>query len=50
MRQFEDDFLRGQWDCQEGNQHQSGQSEAYDRGYAVEYEREQILTEMTKES
>lgn len=45
---FSTEFLRGQNDCAEGKPHSSGQSEAYDRGYATQYEREQILSEKTK--
>lgn len=40
---FIEDFLRGQRDCSQGVQHQAGQSQAYDRGYAAEYEQEQQL-------
>jgi len=42
-----DDFLKGQEDCIDGVEHKAGKSEAYDRGYAAEYELEQVLTEMT---
>lgn len=35
------DFIRGQEDCKEGKPHKS-QSEDYDRGYACQYELEQI--------
>jgi len=45
---FAGEFLRGQIDCAEGKPHSAGNSEAYDRGYATEYEREQILSEKTK--
>ena len=41
---FADEFLRGQRDCQEGLPHQTGESDAYNRGYATEYEAEQIRT------
>jgi len=37
---FEDDFLRGQNDCSDGKDHQPGQGNAYDRGYATQYEAE----------
>ena len=45
---FENDFLRGQRDCKEGKPHKPVQSEAYDRGYGAQYEKEQVQTEMTK--
>ena len=38
-----DDFLRGQKDCQDGELHKPGQSEDYDRGYAAQYEFEQMM-------
>ncbi len=44
---FEDDFLKGQQDCQEGISHKVGNSEAYDRGYGSAYEQQAILDEMT---
>lgn len=40
------DFLRGQTDCKNGVEHRAGQSESYDRGYAAQYGREQLLSEM----
>ena len=43
-----DDFLRGQRDCKDGIPHKSGQSESYDRGYATEYEKEQVETELSR--
>lgn len=43
---FEDDFLQGQRDCIAGVAHESGKDEAYDRGYATEYEKQQIATEL----
>ena len=43
-----DDFLRGQRDCKNGIPHKSGQSESYDRGYGIEYEKEQVQTELTR--
>jgi len=42
------EFMQGQKDCQDGISHKAGQSESYDRGYAAEYEKEQSITEMTK--
>lgn len=41
---FVTDFLRGQRDCKDGNPHLAFQSEAYDRGYAAQYEWEQVKT------
>ena len=46
-KEFVDDFLRGQMDCERGIPHQSGQGKAYDRGYATQYELEQRQTEMS---
>ena len=43
--QSPDDFLQGQRDCQEGIKPQSISSD-YNRGYACEYEREQMVTEL----
>ena len=43
---FSNDFLDGQQDCANGEPHQAGRSDAYDRGYAAQYEAEQIQTEM----
>ena len=37
-----DDFLQGQRDCEKGVPHKDG-SESYNRGYAAQYELEQIL-------
>ena len=36
------EWLSGANDVKEGNEHQEGQSEDYDRGYAKQYEFEQI--------
>lgn len=36
------DFLQGQQDCREGVPHEDGKGESYDRGYATEYELEQM--------
>lgn len=38
-----DEFLRGQQDCKEGKPHKSGSTD-YDRGYAAQYELEQVLS------
>lgn len=45
---FVDDFFRGQRDCQEGIPHKAGQSEAYDRGYSTEYQREEALSSQSE--
>lgn len=42
-----DDFLQGQRDCQAGIPHKPNMSTDYDRGYLVEYEREQVMTELS---
>jgi hypothetical protein len=46
MSDFSTDFMQGQRDCREGIPHQSGKGEAYDRGYAYQYEAEQLMTEL----
>ena len=38
------EFAQGQLDCQDGKPHEKGQSESYDRGYAAQYELEQVQT------
>jgi len=43
-----DEFLRGQRDCRDGIPHREGQSDSYNRGYATEYEREQVMTELSR--
>ena len=43
---FETDFLQGQRDCKDGTPHKPNQSDAYDRGYAAQYEAEQMATAM----
>ena len=45
---FENDFIRGQRDCEAGWPPRVGQSEAYYRGYSTQYEKEQVQAEMTK--
>lgn len=40
-------FLQGQIDCRDGKPHQSGKGESYDRGYATQYEWEQVQGAMT---
>lgn len=44
---FCDDFMRGQSDCKKGHPHKAGRSSAYDRGYSVQYELEQIQSELS---
>lgn len=44
--QSADDFLDGQKDCQRGVKPKAGASEDYRRGYACEYAREQLATEL----
>lgn len=41
------EFLRGQEDCQRGEPHKAGRSESYDRGYAAQYEWEQVKGEIS---
>jgi hypothetical protein len=41
------EFIDGQRDCRDGVEHQS-RSESYDRGYAAQYELEQMNTERTE--
>lgn len=42
MSDYKQDFNRGARDCQNGVEHKSGDSSAYDRGYSAQYEQEQI--------
>ena len=44
---FEDDFLQGQKDCRDGLP-QRRDNDAYLKGYAAQYEQEQIATEMSR--
>ena len=48
MTDFTTEFMRGQQDCMDGNPHQSGQSEEYDRGYAAQYELEEVTTALSE--
>jgi hypothetical protein len=41
-------FMQGQMHCIQGIPHVDGKGDDYDRGYAAQYELEQILGEMTK--
>lgn len=36
------EFVNGQQDCRDGKPHIDGNGESYDRGYACQYELEQI--------
>ena len=38
------DFVDGQQDCRDGIPHQADRGKDYDRGYAYEYEAEQVFT------
>ena len=40
------DFVQGQQDCKNGKPHEAGHSLDYDRGYATQYELEQVNNEM----
>lgn len=42
-----DDYLRGQRDCKDGIPQRAGQSPSYNRGYAAQYEWEQVMTELS---
>jgi hypothetical protein len=42
------EFIRGQSDCNQGKPHKPNQSEAYSRGYAAQYELEQVSNERTR--
>ena len=48
MTDFVSDFLLGQSDCEKGIPHKAGQSAAYNRGYAAEYEISAIHDEITQ--
>ncbi len=41
------EFMQGQRDCRDGVDHKAGQSDSYDRGYATQYEYEQIQSART---
>lgn len=41
-RELFDDFLQGQNDCKNGVEHKEGMNNAYNRGYAAQYELEQV--------
>jgi hypothetical protein len=44
----EQDFLQGVTDCDEGRPAKQDASESYNRGYATQYERDQINTEVSE--
>jgi len=44
-----DEFLQGQKDCRDGIPHEQGSSEDYTRGYAAQFEIEQIRDFYTDE-
>ena len=46
---FSDEFLHGQRDCRKGVEHTEGHTKDYDRGYAAQYELEQIKTEWSEQ-
>lgn len=41
-------FIKGQEDCEKGIKHQHGKGEYYDRGYATQYELEQVNNWMSE--
>jgi hypothetical protein len=41
------EFMQGQRDCRDGVDHKAGQSDSYNRGYATQYEWEQIQSART---
>lgn len=43
-----DEFMQGQKDCRDGKPHEAGKGESYDRGYAAQYEWEQVQEAMTR--
>ncbi len=47
MSDFSDDFIAGQIACREGKECPAGASDAFERGYAVEYEMVAIQTELS---
>ena len=44
-----DEFIQGQKDCKEGKQTTGNESDDYLRGYAAQYNLEQIMGEITRE-
>jgi hypothetical protein len=47
MKTATSEYLRGMQACSEGKEHQAGQSREYDKGFAAQYEHEQVLTEIS---
>ncbi len=47
MSDFSDDFISGQIACREGKECPADATDAFERGYAVEYEMEQQQTELS---
>lgn len=43
------EFMRGQQACKEGKDCEAWRSESFVRGYAAQYELEQLESEMTKD-
>jgi len=43
-----DEFLRGQKDCADGVPHKPNMGRDYDRGFMIEYEREQVISELSR--
>lgn len=39
-----DQFIQGQRDCRDGKPHEAGKGADYDRGYAAQYEYEQVAS------
>lgn len=37
-----DEFMQGQQDCKDGKPHEAGRGESYDRGYAAQYELDEV--------
>lgn len=46
---YEREFMRGYFDCENGVEHKKGQGAHYDAGYDRAYEIEQIETERSSE-
>ena len=44
------EFFMGQMDCKEGNPEKQGMGECYLRGYAAQYQLEQIKSQLTERS
>lgn len=46
MSAFSDEFIAGQIACREGKECPVGASDAFERGYATEYTKQQVQTEL----